>query len=168
MTIPPWSSHSERDRWLLEEPGKLLADCVFSEYQASGPGGQKRNRKYSAVRLRHTPSGIEAVSAAGRSQNANKIDALAKVRRRIALYIRSPGKQQIPERFNIALRNPQYPMFLASVFDALCVCGFCFKTAAESLGVTQSALMRKLKKDPEAWQLAQQQGRAFNLNKEVK
>ncbi|MBN1864599.1 MAG: peptide chain release factor-like protein [Victivallales bacterium] len=162
MKRPLWSSHQERDKWLLAAPDKLLADCVLSEFQASGPGGQKRNRKYSAVRLRHTPSGIESVSVAGRSQIANKRDALEKLRRRIALHIRSTEKPRMPERFDISTRNPQYPMFLASLFDTLCSCGFRFKDSAEIIGVTPSVLTRKLKKDPEAWQLAQQWGRALS------
>ncbi len=66
----------------------LLAQCLVDVYRASGPGGQKRNKIESAVRLRHQPTGISAKAEERRSQHENKARALKRLRRNIALHVR--------------------------------------------------------------------------------
>lgn len=39
---------------------KLMSQCEMSTFKVSGPGGQHRNKRESAVRLKHLPSGIIA------------------------------------------------------------------------------------------------------------
>ena len=48
----------------------------FSFIRASGPGGQKRNKTSSAVRITHEPSGISAIANESRSQAENRRRAL--------------------------------------------------------------------------------------------
>jgi len=43
--------------------------------KGSGPGGQKVNKTSSCVQLKHKPSGIELKCQAGRSLQANRIEA---------------------------------------------------------------------------------------------
>jgi len=39
--------------WVEQSDTELLRHCSVDLYKASGPGGQKRNKTSSAVRLRH-------------------------------------------------------------------------------------------------------------------
>lgn len=72
-------------RWLMLTPDDLLSQCQRTPYQASGPGGQKRNRVYSGIRFEHKPSGLRAESAAHREAARNQKDALQKLRLELAL-----------------------------------------------------------------------------------
>ena len=62
----------------------LLNECDVFTFRASGPGGQHRNRRESAVRLVHRPTGIVAVAAERRSQHQNKAVALERLARKLA------------------------------------------------------------------------------------
>src|SRR6476646_1466479 len=79
-----------RSQWAsLTEP-QLLAQCELDTYRASGPGGQKRNKTSSAVRLRHLPSGLIVIAEESRSQHENKAKALRRLRRACFLELRDP------------------------------------------------------------------------------
>jgi protein subunit release factor B len=58
----------------------LEAECDFESFRASGPGGQNVNRRETAVRLRHRPSGIVVVCREERSQYRNRQIALSRLR----------------------------------------------------------------------------------------
>ena len=58
----------------------LLAQCRVEFRRASGPGGQHRNKVETAVRIVHAPTGIVATAADSRSQHANRVAALARLR----------------------------------------------------------------------------------------
>jgi hypothetical protein len=146
--------HAERNRWLELADEALLRDCRRDPYQASGPGGQKRNRVYSAVRLTHGPSGIAVTAAEHRSAQRNLAAALHRLRRRIALEIRpsSPLPPPSPAETCLGPANPRHPRLLAAVADALHANGFQVAGAARDLGLSTGQLVRLLTRDPEAWQ----------------
>lgn len=76
--------------WLALEPEALLRLCDQSPFQGPGPGGQKRNRVYSGVRLRHAESGLSAEASERREARRNLADALHRLRLALALALPVP------------------------------------------------------------------------------
>lgn len=121
---------AERDRWITQDDNRLLSECHVDTYRASGPGGQKRNKTSSAVRLRHRPSGVIAISEESRSQHENKARALKRLRMSISLEVREAidhsweppavyQKHHKMGRLEISRRNPEYPVLVAIVLDVV-------------------------------------------------
>src|SRR5437870_12239718 len=81
-------SASGRAAWTGLTDARLLAQCEVDTYRASGPGGQKRNKTSSAVRLRHLPSGLLVIAEESRSQHENKARALRRMRQALYLKLR--------------------------------------------------------------------------------
>src|SRR5271155_300223 len=79
-----------RQQWPALTDEQLLAQCEVDTYRASGPGGQKRNKTSSAVRLRHPPSGLLVIAEENRSQHENKARALKRLRQALFLKLRQP------------------------------------------------------------------------------
>src|SRR3954447_15077013 len=79
-----------RAAWTSLTDAQLLAQCDVDTYRASGPGGQKRNKTSSAVRLRHPPTGLLVIAEESRSQHENKAKALRRLRRALYLDLREP------------------------------------------------------------------------------
>src|SRR5436853_1689649 len=79
-----------RAAWTNLTDAQLLAQCAVDTYRASGPGGQKRNKTSSAVRIRHPPSGLIVIAEESRSQHENRARALKRLRQAFYLKIREP------------------------------------------------------------------------------
>src|SRR5215218_8533767 len=79
-----------RSDWTSLTDEQLLAQCAVDTYRASGPGGQKRNKTSSAVRIRHAPSGLVVIAEESRSQHDNRAEALARLRHALYLQVRDP------------------------------------------------------------------------------
>jgi protein subunit release factor B len=76
-------------RWtrdLLE----LAKECAFTPYKSSGPGGQKKNKTESAVRVVHLPTGLTRIATESRSQSANRLHALERIAEALAARRRQP------------------------------------------------------------------------------
>jgi len=58
---------------------RLARECEITAYKSSGPGGQKKNKTESSVRVRHTPTGIMRIATESRSQRRNRVLALERV-----------------------------------------------------------------------------------------
>ena len=70
----------------MSAPGsdrELLTDCAVETFRSSGPGGQHANRRETAVRIRHIPTGIVVTCQQERSQRRNKRIALARLREKL-------------------------------------------------------------------------------------
>lgn len=145
----------------LDDPdSRLLGECEIHTYRASGPGGQKRNKTFSAVRLHHPLSDITVLANESRSQHENKAKALRRLREAIALKYRlePPDKAVFPEnvqivehRLKVNSHNPALPHVLALVLDALDAYGCVHQKAAAFLDVTPSSLLKFLSDHPKAW-----------------
>jgi len=75
-------------------------------FVASGPGGQHRNRTYSAVRVRHVPTGITVTCAETRSQIRNRRIAMERLRRRLLERARRQ-RPRIPTRKSRRVRRKE-------------------------------------------------------------
>ena len=69
-------------------------DIDIEYYRASGPGGQRRNKKDTAVRAVHRPTGIVAVAAESRYRSRNLKNALE----RLAKKVEEHNRPKIPRK----------------------------------------------------------------------
>jgi protein subunit release factor B len=56
-----------------------LKDCIVKPYRGSGPGGQHRNKKYTAIQIVHPESGAEGRCENFREQLKNKKEAFRRM-----------------------------------------------------------------------------------------
>ncbi|HET6576052.1 MAG TPA: peptide chain release factor-like protein [Fimbriiglobus sp.] len=150
---------SPRSTWTDLTDDQLLAQCEVDTYRASGPGGQKRNKTSSAVRLRHPPSGLIVIAEESRSQHENKAKALTRLRRAIHLYLRDdPAGAVVPltgdGRLQLRAKDPRFWPAAGVVLDVLHAAAGQVSTAAERLGVSTANLVEFLQTDPKLWQEA--------------
>lgn len=68
-------------------------DLEITFYRASGPGGQKKNKTESAVRILHRPTGILVTASESRSQLTNRQKALQRLEERLAARNRRTKKR---------------------------------------------------------------------------
>jgi len=86
----------------------LENEVEVSVYQASGPGGQHRNRTYSAVRLKHLPTGIVVTAGDSRSQLRNRKIAFERLARRLAEHFHEdPPRKPTKKRTSVRQRERQ-------------------------------------------------------------
>ena len=158
-----------RDAWLRLDDAALLKECHQERYRASGPGGQRRNKVETAIRLHHRPSGIVAQAEESRSLEENRTRAVRRLRERMALELRAPFDLEAPPAvpelaaqlgpkgaLSVNRRNPAYPIVVAAVLDALEAAGGSYAKAARALGLTTSQVLRFLRSDPQVWRAVEQ------------
>ena len=75
----------------------LTQQVVIETYRSRGPGGQRKNKTETAVRLRHLPSGITVVATEHRSQARNRSLAFDRLRERL-LRLNRPKRHRIPTK----------------------------------------------------------------------
>ncbi|PZC48343.1 MAG: Protein chain release factor B [Chloroflexi bacterium] len=78
------------DDYLALSDEALQRQCRLETLRVSGPGGQNRNRRDTAVRLTHEPTGLIGQASEQRSQLRNREAALRRLRATIALGYRRP------------------------------------------------------------------------------
>jgi protein subunit release factor B len=69
---------------------RLARDCDVTAFKSSGPGGQKKNKTESSVRVRHLPTGITRLATESRSQSRNRELALERVWEELRRRARKP------------------------------------------------------------------------------
>ena len=161
-----------RSKWTDLSDTQLLAECEVDTYRASGPGGQKRNKTSSAVRLRHPPTGLIVIAEESRSQHENKAKALARLRHALFLHLRDEfppgsltaeavaahpdyqGARDAAGRLHMSPKNPRFWPAVGVVLDVLHAAEARVGDAAELLGVSTGNLIDFLQTDPKVWQEA--------------
>jgi hypothetical protein len=160
-----------RATWARLTEDQLLAQCDVDTYRASGPGGQKRNKTSSAVRLRHTPTGLIVIAEESRSQHENKAKALKRLWHALFLELRDPLPADLtPEmiaalpdfatardpsgRLHMSARDPRFWPAVGVALDVLAAVEARVADAATLLGVSTGNLIDFLQTEPKVWQEA--------------
>ena len=163
----------ESTRLLLEE--QLLKQCRVDFYRGSGPGGQKRNKTSSAVRLTHLPTGISATATESRLLAENKLWAMRRLRIKIATDIREPvdlAHFEPPDwflsirrqnRIEVSHRHPLYTAAAGLVLDLLQALAGNPAAVAINLGVSTTAVIKLLESESQFWTRANQIRAEFGL-----
>jgi hypothetical protein len=152
----------KRDDILRLDDAQLSACCKLEFYKDSGPGGQKRNKTSSAARVTLPGWEISATDCTERSQVRNRANALKKLRINLALTVRETPAVP-PERLECSLTHADYPLYLAHLLDVFSENVWDFKAAAAVLGISPTAFVKKLYKDPVVWQMVLKELTARNL-----
>jgi len=150
--------------FLALDDNALLGQCHVDTFRSSGPGGQKRNKTSSGVRLRHPPTGVSVIATEDRSQHVNKARAVRRLRLAIALATRTvvdPAAYRPSELFAscvsddgrlvIGRRDARYALVVSELLDVLAGCGMRVSDAARCVGVSTSHLVGFVEHDPKLW-----------------
>ena len=151
-----------RSAWTGLSDAQLLQQCLVDTYRASGPGGQKRNKTSSAVRLRHVPSGLLLIAEESRSQHENKARALKRLRQRLHLRLRETFAADVaveavkPHGLKVSVRDERFWPTVGFVLDALEEHTGRVSETAAVLGVSTGRLNDFLRLDDKVWEEANQ------------
>jgi hypothetical protein len=163
---------ASRRAWSTLTDAQLLDQCSVDTYRASGPGGQKRNKTSSAVRLRHGPTGLLVIAEESRSQHENKAKALRRLRQALFLKLRDAIPAEalttdrvttLPDygparsadgRLHLGRKDPRFWPAVGVVLDVLQAREARVAEAAELLGVSTGNLIDFLGTDDKVWEQA--------------
>lgn len=174
-THPAGAMTGSADELLRLTEEELLRQCRFEAYKSGGPGGQKRNKTASAVRLTHVPSGLWAHSGDFRSQVENRTRALHRLRLRLAAELRGSVVVRGYEppawtraycagnQLHVNPRNADFARLAAHALDLLRATDGRVGDVAALLGVSTSSLVKFLKEQREIWDAAVAIRRASGL-----
>ncbi|HEX8916244.1 MAG TPA: peptide chain release factor-like protein [Humisphaera sp.] len=144
----------------------LLAESREDHYRGSGPGGQKRNKTSNAVRIVHGPTGVVVTATESRSLKENRLQAIRRLRNRLAADVREPVdlvRFAPPDwflsirhdtRIEASHRHPYHAPAAGLVLDLLAALGGNPAAVAVNLGVSTTAVVKLLESEGEFWQAA--------------
>ena len=169
----------KRETWTALTDAQLLHQCEVDTYRASGPGGQKRNKTSSAVRLRHPPTGLIVIAEESRSQHENREKALKRMRQALYLKLRDnlAGQELTSEnltvrpdygpardgagRLHLGRRDPRFWPAVGVVLDVLFAKESRVSDAALALGLSTANLIDFLQVDDKVWEQVNQMRSRF-------
>ena len=146
----------------------LLRQCDVHVYRSSGPGGQRRNKVATAVRLIHRLTGLSAHADESRYQIENKRRAIARLRMNIACRGRRPvrtdpleippvvagcifaprkGPADAGKRLAIGRKDQRFWPVAAFLLDVLDASGGRLSRVSGCLNITTANLASVLKSD---------------------
>lgn len=142
--------------YLSLSDAELVRQCAVDTYRASGPGGQKRNKTESAVRLRHAPTGLAVTAVESRSQHENRARALRRLRDKIAFEVRSavdpdgyapPAAVSALFASRVPRKSDDWRRGVQGLLDLIVALDCAVGEAARHIGVTTGALSKLLLRD---------------------
>jgi len=153
-----------RSTWTQLTDARLLGQCAVDTYRASGPGGQKRNKTSSAVRLRHPPTGLIVIAEESRSQHENRARALRRMRQALYLEIRDDTPEisaaklaqarDSDGRLALGRKDERFWPAVGASLDLLIAYEARLSDVAERVGISTANLVEFLRTDPKVWQRA--------------
>ena len=161
---------NQRCAWTGLSDAQLLGQCAVDTYRASGPGGQKRNKTSSAVRLRHQPTRLIVIAEESRSQHENRARALRRLRQALYLKVRDEldlkcltaealaaragykAARNAAGRLALGRKDPRFWPAVGVVLDVLLAVGARVSDAAAALGLTTANLIAFLQTEPKVWE----------------
>ena len=158
------------------DPEELRKQCRLERGRATGPGGQRRDKVETAVRLRHEETGVEASAGERRSAAENEQQALRRLRLELALALRVPwNSRRAPSsrwrrrrrrdgRLEIRTGHADFPALLAEALDAAVGFEDDLSAAAQALGVSTSQMVRLLAMEPRGLAAVNQRRRDRGLH----
>jgi protein subunit release factor B len=82
----------------------LRRQVIIETYRSSGPGGQRKNKTETAVRLKHLPSGITVTATEHRFQSQNLRLAFERLQKQL-LKLNRPKKRRIPTSVSLKAKE---------------------------------------------------------------
>ncbi|CAH2035175.1 unnamed protein product [Thlaspi arvense] len=155
------ASEVQSPNYLKFTDEELMKQCKFETFRVSGPGGQHRNKRDSAVRLKHLPTGIVAQAVEDRSQHKNRASALNRLRTLLAIKLRNkvdieayspppellqilPPKSTIrtSSGSQIGPNNPKFVPGMQALLDVVSASDGSISDSAKLLGLSTGGLSR--------------------------
>ncbi len=90
----------------MSEHIDLEKEVEITFFKSSGPGGQRKNKKETAVRIYHPGSGITVIATEYRSQAMNKALALRRLHERLK-RLKKKRKPRIPTKKSPNVREKE-------------------------------------------------------------
>ncbi len=164
--------------YLSLDDNALVEQCDVDCFRAPGPGGQKRNKTSSAVRLRHRPTGMSATANEDRSQHVNKRRAIRRLRAAIALGMREkialdayrPGEPlascisaTAKPTLKVGRRDARYYLVVTELLDVFHACAASVADTAERFGISTANLVKFFQNDPKLWERVNQMRQSAGL-----
>lgn len=159
--IPPLSAFEQTGYKMIEgdhpamlSDEALLKDVVLDFGRTGGPGGQHRNRKATSCTATHVSSDYSGKASERRRQSENRKLAFSRLRRTLAIHLRRtitlddyvPSKlweeRRQGDQFAINPKHRDYPHILAETLDIIFASDFNQTTAAETLLISSSQLLK--------------------------
>lgn len=81
----------------------LYGEVRVEYYRSRGPGGQRKNKKETAVRLKHLASGVTVTATESRYQAVNKRRAFQRLQEKLK-ELNKPAKPRIPPSVPVGQR----------------------------------------------------------------
>jgi hypothetical protein len=168
--------------WFYQElslgADKFGSHFLQTAYQASGPGGQKRNRVYSGVRLKHCQLPVTATAAEFREVHKNVAMAILRLRLQLVFFLFSADNKEmaavmaesLPKAEELARvrvgasdQHWDYPFTLLLVLHLLLYFKGHISEVSALLKISTASVVKFLKKNKAAWQILQHYRQYFAL-----